>query len=158
MLLLGSIVQFMHTLHSLFRGQLHQLHYITLHFEIHWIPRGFRISDWISGFHVDFWISKWISGFHVDFWISKWISGFHVDFRISKWISTFWILFEELLFVILKILLINKPSQPGCTQNTMSQALHSSPRRTAYRVHNVLAHSLTQAPHMNICIILCMPA
>ena len=26
-LLLGSIVQFMHTLHSLFRGQLHQLHY-----------------------------------------------------------------------------------------------------------------------------------
>ena len=84
-----------------------------------WISRGFRISDWISGFHVDFWISKWIS-------------GFHVDFRISKWISTFWILFEELLFDILKILLINKPSQPGCTQNTMSQALHSSPRRTAY--------------------------
>ena len=75
-------------------------------FEIHWISRGFRISDWISGFHVDFWISKWISVFHVDFWISKWISGFHVDFRISKWISTFWILFEELLFVILKILLI----------------------------------------------------
>ena len=68
-------------------------------------------------------------------WISKWFSGFHVDFRISKWISTFWILFEE-LFVILKILLINKPSQPGCTQNTMSQALHSSPRRTAYYVHN----------------------
>ena len=98
-------------------------------FEIHWISRGFRISDWISGFHVDFWISKWIS-------------GFHVDFRISKWISTFWILFEELLFVILKILLINKPSQPGCTQNTMSQALHSSPRRTAYCVHNVLAYSL----------------
>ena len=117
---------------------------------------------------MDFWISKWISGFHVDFWISKWISGFHVDFRISKWISTFWILFEELLFVILKILLINKPSQPGCTQNTMSQALHSSPRRTAYCVHNVLAHSLSQAPpnfwagpghgatHINICIILCM--
>ena len=95
---------------------------------------------------MDFWILKWISGFHVDFWISKWISGFHVDFRISKWISTFWILFEELLFVILKILLINKPSQPGCTQNTMSQALHSSPRRTAYCVHNVLAHSLSQAP------------
>ena len=124
-------------------------------FEIHWISRGFRISDWISGFHVDFWISKWIS-------------GFHVDFRISKWISTFWILFEELLFVILKILLINKPSQPGCTQNTMSQALHSSPRRTAYCVHNILAHSLSQAPpsfwagpgheatHINICIILCM--
>ena len=89
-------------------------------FEIHWISRGFRISDWISGFHVDFWISKWISGFHVDFWISgfqsgfldfTWISGFHMDFRISKCISTFWILFEELLFAILKILLINKPSQ-----------------------------------------------
>ena len=137
-------------------------------FEIHWISHGFWISDWISGFHMDFWISKWISGFHVDFWISKWISGFHVDFWISKWISTFWILFEELLFVILKILLINKPSQPGCTQNTMSQALHSSPRRTAYCVHNVLAHSLSQAPpsfwagpghgatHINICIILCM--
>ena len=101
-------------------------------FEIHWISRGFRISDWISGFHVDFWISKWIS-------------GFHVDFRISKWISTFWILFEELLFVILKTLLINKPSQPGCTQNTMSQALQSSFRRTAYCMHNVLAHSLSQA-------------
>ena len=69
-------------------------------------------------------------------WISKWISGFHVDFWILKWISTFWILFEELLFVILKILLINKPSQPRCTQNTMSQALHSSSRRTAYCVHN----------------------
>ena len=84
------------------------------------------------------------TGFHVDFGfrISDWISGFHVDFWISKWISTFWILFEELLFVILKILLINKPSQPGCTQNTMSQALHSSPRRTAYCVHNILAHSL----------------
>ena len=91
-----------------------------------------------------------------------------MDFRISKWISTFWILFEELLFVILKILLINKPSQPGCTQNTMSQALHSSPRRTAYCVHNILAHNLSKAPpslwagpgqettHINICIILCM--
>ena len=85
-----------------------------------------------------------------------------------KWNSPFWILFEELLFVILKVLLINKPSQPGCTQNTMSQALHSSPQRTAYCVHNVLAHSLSQAPpsfwagpgheamHINICIILCM--
>ena len=87
---------------------------------------------------MDFWISKWISGIYVDFWISKWISGFHVDFRILKWISTFRILFEELLFVILKILLINKSSQPGCTQSTMSQALHSSPRRTAYCVHNIL--------------------
>ena len=95
---------------------------------------------------MDFWISRGFLDFKVDFWISKWISGFHVDFRISKWISTFWILFEELLFVILKILLINKPSRPGCTQNTMSQALHSSPRRTAYCVHNILAHSLTQAP------------
>ena len=98
------------------------------------------------GFQIGFLDFTWISGFHLDFWISKWISGFHVDFRISKWISTFWILFEELLFVILKILLINKPSQPGCTQNTMSQALHSSSRRTAYCVHNILAHSLSQAP------------
>ena len=32
-------------------------------FEIHWISRGFRISDWISGFHVDFWISGFQSGF-----------------------------------------------------------------------------------------------
>ena len=105
---------------------------------------GFLDFTWISGFQsgfldfkVDFWISRGFLDFKVDFWISKWISGFHVDFRISKWISTFRILFEELLFVILKILLINKPSQPGCTQNTMSQALHSSPRRTAYCVHNV---------------------
>ena len=79
----------------------------------------------------------WISDFRLDFWISKWISGFQSGFLDFTWISTFWILFEELLFVILKILLINKPSQPGCTQNTMSQALHSSPRRTAYCVHNV---------------------
>ena len=42
-------------------------------FEIHWISRGFRISDWISGFHVDFRISKWISRFHVDF---RYQSGF----------------------------------------------------------------------------------
>ena len=76
-------------------------------FEIHWISRGFRISDWISVFHMDFWISKWVSGFQsgflnfkVDFRISKWISGFQsgisgfqsrfldlkVDFYISKWI------------------------------------------------------------------------
>ena len=75
---------------------------------------------WISDFRLDFWISRGFLDFKVDFWISKWISGFHVDFRISKWISTFWILFEELLFVIPKILLISKPSQPGCTQNTMS--------------------------------------
>ena len=88
----------------------------------------------------------WISDFRLDFWISRGFLDFKVDFWISKWISTFWILFEELLFVILKILLINKPSQPGCTQNTVSQALHSSPRRTAYCVHNILAHSLSQAP------------
>ena len=124
-----------------------------------------------TGFHVDFGFQigfldfTWISGFHVDFWISKWISGFHADFRISKWISTFWILSEELLFFILKILLINKPSQPGCTQNTMSQALHSSPRRTAYCVHNILAHSLPRprpvfgrglGTRLRICIILCI--
>ena len=58
-------------------------------FEIHWISRGFQISNWISVFHMDFWISKWISGFQsgfqdfkVDFWISKWISDFKVDFCI----------------------------------------------------------------------------
>ena len=51
-------------------------------FEIHWISRGFRISDWISVFHVDF----WISGFHVDFWILKWISRFQsvfMDFKVD---------------------------------------------------------------------------
>ena len=31
---------------------------------MHWISRGFRISDWISDvFHVDFWISGFQSGF-----------------------------------------------------------------------------------------------
>ena len=87
-------------------------------------------------------------GFQIGFLNFTWISGFQSGFLDFTWISTFWILFEELLFVILKILLINKPSQPGCTQNTMSQALHSSPRRvrTAYCVHNILAHSLSQAP------------
>ena len=79
-------------------------------FEIRWISRGFRISEWISGFQsgfldfkVDFWISKWISGFQsgfldfsLDFWISDWISGFQIgfldfrlDFWISQWISGF---------------------------------------------------------------------
>ena len=89
-------------------------------------------------FKVDFRISKWISGFRVDFQIS--ILDFKVDFYI------FWILFEELLFVILKILLINNEpnsSQPGCTPDTMSQALHSSPLRSAYCVHNILAYSLS---------------
>ena len=45
-----------------------------------------------TGFHVDFRISDWISVFHVDFWISGFQSGFldfKVDFRISKWISGF---------------------------------------------------------------------
>ena len=83
---------------------------------------GFLDFTWISGFQSGF------LDFKVDFWISR-------EFPDFKWISTFWILFEELLFVILKILLINKPSQPGCTQNTMSQALHSSLRRTAYCMH-----------------------
>ena len=48
-------------------------------FEIHWISRGFRISDWISGFldfKVDFWISKWISEFQSGF------LDFNVDFCI----------------------------------------------------------------------------
>ena len=66
------------------------------------------VKAWVRLFHTDF-------RFQIGFLDFTWISGFHVDFRISKWISTFWILFEELLFVIL-----NKPSQPGCTQNTIS--------------------------------------
>ena len=105
---------------------------MSVHNEIRLTRRvsAYEISK-STGFHVDF-------GFQIGFLDFKVISGFHVDFRISKWISTFWISFEELLFVILKILVINKPSQPGCPQNTMSQALHSSPRRTAYCVHNVL--------------------
>ena len=55
-------------------------------FEIHWISRGFRILDWISGFHVDFWISKWIYGFHVDFWISRGFPDFKVDFYILDFV------------------------------------------------------------------------
>ena len=38
-------------------------------FEIHWISRGFRISEWISGFHSGF------LDFSLDFWISVWISA-----------------------------------------------------------------------------------
>ena len=44
----------------------------------------FRISDWISGFQIEF------LDFRLDFWISQWISGFldfTVDFWISVWIS-----------------------------------------------------------------------
>ena len=62
-------------------------------FEIHWISRGFRISDWIPVFHVDFWISKRNSGFQSEF--------------LDNFQSGFWILFEELLFVILKMLVMN---------------------------------------------------
>ena len=65
-------------------------------------------------------------------------TGFHVDFRISKWISTFWILFEEPLFVILKILLINKPSLH--TEYNVTGTLQFT------ATHCVLAHSLSQAP------------
>ena len=53
---------------------------------------SFGFSDWFSVFHVDFWISRFQSGF----------PDFKVDFYISKWI-----LFEKLLFVILKILLMS---------------------------------------------------
>ena len=52
-------------------------------FEIHWISRGFRISEWISGFQSGFLDFKWISGFQsgfLDFWISQWISGFQFGF------------------------------------------------------------------------------
>ena len=38
-------------------------------FEIHWISRGFRISQWISGFHSGF------LDFSLDFWTSVWISA-----------------------------------------------------------------------------------
>ena len=58
-------------------------------FEIHWISRGFRISEWISDFKVDFWISKWISGFRSGFLDFKWISGFRSGFLDFKWISGF---------------------------------------------------------------------
>ena len=60
------------------------------------ISRGFRISEWFSGFQsgfldfkVDFWISSGFLDFKVDFWIAKWISGFQADFWISKRISGF---------------------------------------------------------------------
>ena len=58
-------------------------------FEIHWISRGFWISDWNSGFHVDFWISKWISGFQSGFLDFTWISGFQSGFLDFTWISGF---------------------------------------------------------------------
>ena len=58
-------------------------------FEIHWISRGFRISDLISGFHVDFWISKWISGFQSGFLDFTWVSGFQSGFLDFTWISGF---------------------------------------------------------------------
>ena len=52
-------------------------------FKIHWISRGFRISEWISGFQSGF------LDFKLDFWISSGFPDFNVDF---------WILFEPLLF------------------------------------------------------------
>ena len=51
-----------------------------------------RISDWTSVFHVYFWISGFQSGF--------------LDFKVDSGCG-FWILFEKLLFVVLKILLMN---------------------------------------------------
>ena len=65
-------------------------------FKINCISCGFRISDWISVFHADFWISGFQSGFQdfkVDFWISKRISTFKVD--------------SGFCLVTLKILLMN---------------------------------------------------
>ena len=72
---------------------------------------------WISDFRLDFWISRGFLDFKVDFWISCGFPDFKVDFYI-------------LLFVILKILLINKPSQPGCTQNRHF-TVHRDALRTA---------------------------
>ena len=39
-------------------------------FEIHWISRGFGISEWIFGFQSGFWIQKSAWNFQADFWIS----------------------------------------------------------------------------------------
>ena len=47
-------------------------------FEIHWISRGFQISEWISGFQGGF------LDFKVDFWISKRISGFRLNLYYSE--------------------------------------------------------------------------
>ena len=77
-------------------------------FEICWISRGFRISDWISGFQ-DF---KVDSGFCLkNYYLLFW--------RYCSWTVT--------------------SSQPRCTQNTMSQALHSSLLRSAYCVHTCIS-------------------
>ena len=77
-------------------------------FEIHWISSGFRISEWISGFHsgfldfkVDFGFQNGFLDFKVDFGFQngfldfKWISGFQsgfldfkVDFSRDFWISS----------------------------------------------------------------------
>ena len=78
-------------------------------FEIRWISRGFRISDWISVFHVDFWISGFQSGF----------LDFKVDFKISKWIWELWV-------------------GPGACiwsmheQIRMQDILHTSPRKMTF--------------------------
>ena len=40
-------------------------------FEIHWISRGFRISEWISGFQSGFLDFKRISGFHLNRYYSE---------------------------------------------------------------------------------------
>ena len=61
---------------------------------------------WISDFRLDSCISRGFLDFKVDFWISKRISGFQSEF-LDNFQSGFWILFEELLFVILKMLLMN---------------------------------------------------
>ena len=74
-------------------------------------------------------------GFPIEFlhftWISRFLD-FKVDFYISKWISTFWILFEKLLFVILKILLMSN--------NVFSARMHTECHRH-FTVHRYAART-----------------
>ena len=78
----------------------------------------FRISYWISGFHVgfldftlDFWISLWISGFP-DFLFDFWISKFHAGFRISF-----------LDFLVYEISFVSDPSVRGVALYIMRRAI-----------------------------------
>ena len=48
--------------------------------------------------------------------------------KACLWICTFWILFEELLFVILKILLINKSGNPREIQKSTLNLKSRNPR------------------------------
>ena len=66
-------------------------------FEIHWISRGFRISEWISGFQSGF------LDFTVDFWISVWISGFQfgfLDFSLDFFRQVSSCMFLDILVIV----------------------------------------------------------